>query len=589
MDPTPVTFDHVLLTRFSAVLFPGQEAPEEDWLYYRLGFFYDACLPSVRSQRGAQPFQWFVMLDDRCSDGFREEVEQLADCTFTPIWTHEPFQRTSFGPHVAATCHAPYLISTRIDSDDAMAVDFMAAVQAQFEPADRLFVNFPRGVQIDRTGAVYRSDILSSPFLSMIERRAPGQTPSTVYVAKHARARHNGPLREVRAPVMWAQVLHGTNLSNIVNGVRVHPKVIRERFEFDLGYDSSIRGGRLYAEQVKHLGRLARLWSLHPGELTKFAEASAWTVRGTHERPQDDGARTITDAVQDWEQDTRAKARGVRWRMKTRANQLIPRRDRLVAGDLSSALSRDEVVVLAEWAPGRRLRPDALRSAVAYAKYGLGVVVVAARDPWAGLAVDEQLPEGVAVLRRPNLAYDFGSWAHAITGLPALMDRRRVVLTNDSLIGPLGPLDELLSRMRSSDADVWAATLNAVPQEHLQSFFLSFTGSALASEPLQDFFSAVAPTNSKQDVIRTYELGLTNVIDQSGLTRDVGWTAVELGRPDSVHLPSTAWRELVAAGFPFVKRSLTSPPFSARYPDLPRFVADRLSGAESGNPVQDRR
>lgn len=66
----------------------------------------------------------------------------------------------------------PHLITTRIDGDDAMAVDFMAAAQAQFAGQERLFVNFPRGIQIDRSGAVHSSRILSSPFLSLIERRA---------------------------------------------------------------------------------------------------------------------------------------------------------------------------------------------------------------------------------------------------------------------------------------------------------------------------------------------------------------------------------------------------------------------------------
>lgn len=71
-------FDHVLLTRFSAVLLPGAPPADEDWLYYRLGFFLDACLPSVLSQRRARPFEWLVLLDDRCPDGFRAQVEELA-------------------------------------------------------------------------------------------------------------------------------------------------------------------------------------------------------------------------------------------------------------------------------------------------------------------------------------------------------------------------------------------------------------------------------------------------------------------------------------------------------------------------------
>ena len=118
-------------------------------------------------------------------------------------------------------------------------------MQAQFARQDRLFVSLTRGVQIDRSGAVYLSDQLSNPFLSLIERREPGRLPDTVYVAKHARARAHGPVREVRAPVMWAQVVHDLNLSNIVNGPRLNPRVVAERFRFDLGYDADIAGRAL--------------------------------------------------------------------------------------------------------------------------------------------------------------------------------------------------------------------------------------------------------------------------------------------------------------------------------------------------------
>src|SRR5690606_13575147 len=210
-----------------------------------------------------------------------------------------------------------------------------------------------------RSGSVYRSDVLSSPFLSLIERRRDEAPPQTVYVAKHARARGHAPLREVRAPVMWAQVLHGTNLSNIVNGVRAHPRVVGERFKFDLGYDVSTAGVGLLRAQFGQLGRLGRLWAAHPGELTKWAEATAWTVRGTQVRAQDAGARTLSDRAQDWERGTRTRLRHARWRAKAWANWTLPARERVVSGDVDQVLARDRVVVLAEWSASSRVRDDA--------------------------------------------------------------------------------------------------------------------------------------------------------------------------------------------------------------------------------------
>lgn len=289
-------FDHLLLTRFSAVLHPGAEPAAAPWLRYRLGFFYDACYSSVVGQRDAE-FDWLVLLDDRCPDDFRAEIEELAEGVFRPLWTHEVFRRDTFAPIVAQIAQRPHLITTRLDSDDAIATDFMSAVQRQFDRQSRMFVNFTRGVQIDRTGAVYRYDQLSSPFLSLIEERRPDTLPLTVYAPKHARARSAGPLREVRAQVMWAQVVHGANLSNIVVGPRVSPRVVNERFTMGLQYRPNITRRRLALEKAVQRRRLAQLWIQHPGELTKALEAAWWRMRGTHVRAEGD-AVTLTDHAQ---------------------------------------------------------------------------------------------------------------------------------------------------------------------------------------------------------------------------------------------------------------------------------------------------
>jgi len=284
----PREFEHFLLTRFSAAFSPGVPAQEE-WLRYRLGFFVDACWTSVRAQRDAD-FTWLVLLDDRCPDDFREDIESLAEGTFTPIWSHERWSPALFGRAIEGLLPesgaAPWLMTTRLDSDDAIARDFMAAVQREFTPTDGLFVDFPRGVQIDRGGSTYLYDQLSSPFLTLVEARRPGVVPRTVYTARHARAREWGPLREVNAAPMWVQVIHGTNLLNMTVGARISPRAVNERFDLELVYRRDVSRLQLAREKVSHRGRLLRLWWRHPGELTKWVEAKFWRMRGTHVRPR---------------------------------------------------------------------------------------------------------------------------------------------------------------------------------------------------------------------------------------------------------------------------------------------------------------
>ncbi len=288
--------DHYLLTRFSAAF--SAVPAQEEWLRYRLGFFVDVCWTSVLSQEGASDFTWLVLFDDRCPDDFRADVESLAAGAFSPIWSHEPWSPQLFARAIEEQraardtederC-APWLLTTRLDSDDGIARDFMSAVQREFTPTDGLFIDFPRGIQIDRSGSTYLYDQLSSPFLTLVERQHPHATPRTVYAARHSRASAWGPVREVSAPPMWVQVIHGGNLLNMTVGKRISPQVVNERFDLALVYDRDVPLLTLLRQKLAHRVHLMGVWWRHPGEATKWAESKYWRLRGTHVRPQGSG------------------------------------------------------------------------------------------------------------------------------------------------------------------------------------------------------------------------------------------------------------------------------------------------------------
>ena len=105
--------------------------------------------------------------------------------------------------------------------------------------------------------------------------------------------------------------------------------------------------------------------------------------------------------------------------MQRRLNESLPPTPRLVAGDLDAVLGADRIVVLAEYSLGGRLRPEALSGAAGWAAAGVPTLVVAARDAWSAKTLQvDPLPDGVAVVRRPNVGYDFGSWGAALAAYP---------------------------------------------------------------------------------------------------------------------------------------------------------------------------
>ena len=158
---------HLLLTRFN-VPHPayardkrGAAARTPEWLEHRFGLFETFCLPSVRAQVDAE---------------------------------------------------TEFLITSRVDNDDALARDALGTVRRAFQEQTREFINLESGCILAR-GAVYRALLPCNPFLSLIERRGP-EPWLTVWGVDHDRAREIGPVRNLRDRPYWLQVVHERNLTN---------------------------------------------------------------------------------------------------------------------------------------------------------------------------------------------------------------------------------------------------------------------------------------------------------------------------------------------------------------------------------------
>ena len=107
----------------------------------------------------------------------------------------------------------------------------------------------------------------------------------------------------------------------------------------------------------------------------------------------------------------------------------------------------------------------------------------------------------------------------------------------------------------------FADTRGLTGSDHLQSFWLQFNGT-LADPAVLDFFSGLRPTRDRTDLNLAFEHRLSEVLDEAGVSRAWAWDAASFGYGPQVN-PSLCWRELLDAGFPFVKRKLLS--------DHPRF------------------
>jgi lipopolysaccharide biosynthesis protein len=186
------------------------------------------------------------------------------------------------------------------------------------------------------------------------------------------------------------------------------------------------------------------------------------------------------------------------------------------------------------------------------------VVVSAAECPepldWGG-----GLHPDAIVLRKPNVGYDFGSWAVGLTYIPGALAADKVILANDSLVGPFATIAPFLAGFESCRTDTWAMTDSHQHFHHLQSFFLGFRGGILQDRPLQRFFTEIKHERIKWDIIRNNELGLSTLLYKNGYTRTAHYKGSDLGLGASNPV-ITAWWHLLELGFPFVKREIVLNP-----------------------------
>ena len=161
------------------------------------------------------------------------------------------------------------------------------------------------------------------------------------------------------------------------------------------------------------------------------------------------------------------------------------------------------------------------------------------------LAVPEEFVDdgGVAFIARRHRAYDFGSYRIGLEELETrgwLSDASHVLLCNDSVIGPLFDLAELLDQMIKDRSSVWGMTESYLYLPHLQSYFLLMEVEVASRQAVRQFFENVVPQSSRHDVIQAYELGFSRLIKGLDLTWKAWLPAAEMWDPRNGELMANA-------------------------------------------------
>ena len=174
------------------------------------------------------------------------------------------------------------------------------------------------------------------------------------------------------------------------------------------------------------------------------------------------------------------------------------------------------LVVMAHFDVARTLRKHTAAAIRNYADSAARVVVVSTSG--IGEADLESLPMNVDFVTRPNYGYDFFSykWALDLVGDYAAYDR--LVIVNDTFVGPVVSLLEILNSEQAAKNDLMGMTWSVNHGGHAQSFFVTVSSAVSRSNGFQRFWRDMEPVSDRRSVIMQYEVGMTLAVTDSGFS-----------------------------------------------------------------------
>lgn len=119
-------------------------------------------------------------------------------------------------------------------------------------------------------------------------------------------------------------------------------------------------------------------------------------------------------------------------------------------------------------------------------------------------------------LAQRHKKYDFGSWGILYNKIFNLTDYDELILANDSMFGPLYPLENIFKKMEKVNVSAWSLCAN----KFMMSFFVVLKPEVFATQWFKDFITDIKTEMAKNDIVRIYEKKISAIIEEHGLKWD---------------------------------------------------------------------
>jgi len=227
-------FSHLILTRFNVKVDYGSFGIglQREWLTHRFSLFEQFCYPSVKGQSN-QNFKWLVYFDSETPEDFKNKIKKFEEWSnFLPVFVNGVFSNELNKEKILehSDINSNYLITTRIDNDDAIHRNFVQIVQDNFIEKQLHFITFKYGYTLHQN-KLYSYKYVSNPFLSLVEKLDNSRNFKSVLGFPHTDLPSSA--LKINYEPAWLQVIHDKNVSNRVKGKRQPISSLYENFSIN--------------------------------------------------------------------------------------------------------------------------------------------------------------------------------------------------------------------------------------------------------------------------------------------------------------------------------------------------------------------
>jgi hypothetical protein len=240
-----MAFSHFLITRFNipnkdwATDKNKQPVQNIEWLNHRINLFETYCLHSIINQ-SCKKFIWLIYFDENSPTFLREKIAEWENLckNMIPQYSGDYNALLDYQISDAIKTLLPketkFIITTRIDNDDAFHKNAIEIIQQHFIPKDNTIIDLEKGYcyNIEKQ-VITKWKFKSNAFISYIESSNKSAF-NTVYREGHPAWIGKADFISITNKRLWLQIIHHKNVANSQKGRIVFSKKKLRNFNIEI-------------------------------------------------------------------------------------------------------------------------------------------------------------------------------------------------------------------------------------------------------------------------------------------------------------------------------------------------------------------